>query len=217
MLQVALDMVDPVGALRVATELCRAKVIDIVEVGTPLIKFFGISMISLVKIRCPGVAVMADMKTMDVGSLEARIAMEAGAKLVSVLGAAANETIEEFVREVRELGGESVVDMIGVWNPLARARELAEAGVRPDYVNLHLGIDVQRKRGLTIEHLLGEARAIREALGSRIMVAGGIDEAVAKRLRGYPVDVVVVGRAITQSSNPVATASRIRAALLGDQ
>jgi len=148
-LQVALDLTEPSLAVNIARRLCEAGAIDIVEAGTPLIKAAGIFIVSALRIACPSAEVMADLKTMDVGALEARLAIEAGASIVSVLGAAAIETIREFVNEARRLGGKSVVDMIGVKDPEGRVRELLNEGLRPDYIGLHLGIDVQRSRGLT--------------------------------------------------------------------
>jgi 3-hexulose-6-phosphate synthase len=208
-LQLALDFTNMEDAVRVARPVCREGLVDIVEAGTPLIKSVGILSVSRLRIECPGAKVMADTKTADVGALEARMAIEAGAHMASVLGSAANETILDFVRETRELGGGAVVDMVGIGNPVARVRELAAVGIRPSYINLHLGVDVQRSRGLTIDHLLSEALEVRK-MGLGVMVAGGINEEVAPRLRDVMPDIVVVGRGITRSSDPVASTRRIR-------
>ncbi len=209
-LQVALDLTEPSAAVDLARRLCSADAVDIVEAGTPLIKAAGIFIVSALKVACPNAVVMADLKTMDVGALEARLAINAGAGIVSVLGAAANETISEFINETRRLGGKSLVDMISVKDPTARVKELISIGLRPDYVGLHLGIDVQRSRGLTIEDLVKEAVGIRDNYGIAVAIAGGIDERVAPKIRGTNIDIVIVGRAITQSPDPVAAARNIR-------
>ncbi|PLC68340.1 orotidine 5-phosphate decarboxylase [Vulcanisaeta sp. EB80] len=212
-LQVALDLTEPSLAVNVARRLCEAGAIDIVEAGTPLIKAAGIFIVSALRIACPSAEVMADLKTMDVGALEARLAIEAGASIVSVLGAAAIETIREFVNEARRLGGKSVVDMIGVKDPEGRVRELLNEGLRPDYIGLHLGIDVQRSRGLTIDELIKEAVNIKSRYGLSVAIAGGINENVAPKLRGTNIDIVVIGRAITQAENPVTAARNLRTLL----
>ncbi len=103
-----------------------------------------------------------------------------------------------------------MIDMISVKDPAARIRELLNAGLRPDYVGLHLGIDVQRSRGLTVEDLISEAVSIKNSYGLAVAIAGGINEEVAPKIRGTNIDVVVVGRAITQSTDPVAAAKNIR-------
>ena len=212
-LQVALDLTEPSLAVNIARRLCEAGAIDIVEAGTPLIKAAGIFIVSALRIACPSAEVMADLKTMDVGALEARLAIEAGASIVSVLGAAAIETIREFVNEARRLGGKSVVDMIGVKDPEGRVRELLNEGLRPDYIGLHLGIDVQRSRGLTIDELIKEAINIKSRYGLSVAIAGGINENVAPKLRGTNIDIVVIGRAITQAENPVTAARNLRTLL----
>lgn len=212
-LQVALDLVEPTLAIDIARKLCSAGVVDIVEAGTPLIKAAGIHIVSALRVACPNAEIMADMKTMDVGALEARLAIEAGANIISVLGAAAIETIREFVNEARRLGGKALVDMIGIRDPGSRIRELLSEGLRPDYVGLHLGIDVQRSRGLTIEGLINEAVRIKNEYGLKVAIAGGINEEVAPKLRGTNIDIVIIGRAITQAKDPVASAKNLRALL----
>ena len=212
-LQVALDLTEPSIAIDLARRLCSAGAVDIVEAGTPLIKAAGILIVSALRVACPNVEIMADLKTMDVGALEARLAINAGANIVSVLGAAANETISEFINETRRLGGKPLVDMISVRNPRARLEELINAGLRPDYVGLHLGIDVQRSRGLTVEDLISEAVNIRNNYGLAVAIAGGIDEKVASKIKGTNIDIVIVGRAITQAPDPVAAAKNIKRSL----
>ncbi|GAB6944737.1 orotidine 5'-phosphate decarboxylase / HUMPS family protein [Vulcanisaeta sp. JCM 14467] len=209
-LQVALDLTEPSAAIDLARKLCSAEVVDIVEAGTPLIKAAGVLTVSALRVACPNAEIMADLKTMDVGALEARLAINAGASIVSVLGAAANETIGEFINETRRFGAKSLIDMISVKNPMARVEELVNAGLRPDYVGLHLGIDVQRSRGLTVEDLISEAVNIRNNYGLAVAIAGGIDEKVAPRIKGTNIDIVIVGRAITQAPDPVMAAKNIR-------
>ncbi|BDR91121.1 orotidine 5'-phosphate decarboxylase / HUMPS family protein [Vulcanisaeta souniana] len=209
-LQVALDLVEPSLAVDLARRLCDAGAVDIVEAGTPLIKTAGIFIVSALRVSCPNAEIMADLKTMDVGSLEARLAINAGANIVSVLGAAANETISDFIAETRKLNGKSLIDMISVKDPVSRVKELLNAGLRPDYVGLHLGIDVQKGRGLTVEDLVKEAIKIKDEYGLGVAIAGGVDEKMAQRIKGTNIDIVIVGRAITQAPDPVKAAENIR-------
>ena len=83
-LQVALDLLTIEDALELAGKV--AEHVDIIELGTPLIKAEGLSAVTAIKEAHPTKIVFADMKTMDAGELEADIAFKAGADLVSVLG-----------------------------------------------------------------------------------------------------------------------------------
>lgn len=200
-LQVALDITDIRKAIQLTKDLCKVG-LEVVEVGTPLIKTYGLPSVSAVKVACPKAEVVADLKTADVGALEARLAWEFGADWATVMGATNIETIEEFVKEGRGLGLKSIVDLIGVQNPEARAREILEV-VRPDMFVVHLGIDVQKRTGLTFENLLDIATIIK-GLGVGVGVAGGILEREIELIlkRGVNVDVVIVGRAIVNDASP---------------
>ena len=85
-LQVAIDLLTTEAALELAGQV--AEYVDIIELGTPLIKAEGLPVITAIKNAHPDKIVFADLKTMDAGELEADIAFKAGADLVTVLGAA---------------------------------------------------------------------------------------------------------------------------------
>ncbi|HPP12329.1 MAG TPA: orotidine 5'-phosphate decarboxylase, partial [bacterium] len=78
LLQVALDFVDLPRALKVAGEAVAAGV-DLLEAGTPLIKACGLEAVRVLRREFPGTKIVADMKVMDTGRLEADIAFKAGA------------------------------------------------------------------------------------------------------------------------------------------
>ncbi len=200
-IQVALDLTDLRRAVELTRELCRAG-LEMVEAGTPLIKMFGLPAVSAIKTACPTAEVVADLKTADVGALEARLAREFGADWGTVLGATNIETIEEFVKEARVLGLKAAVDLIGLPNALERAREIKQR-VMPDLFIFHLGIDVQRRTGLRFEELLEMASRLRTE-GVGVGIAGGITEREIKIIieGGKTVDVIIVGRAIVSDPSP---------------
>ena len=90
-LQFAMDTLSTDAALELAA--AAAPHVDILELGTPLIKSAGLSAITAVKEAHPDKTVFADLKTMDAGELEADMAFKAGADLVTVLGVAGDSTI----------------------------------------------------------------------------------------------------------------------------
>ena len=101
---------------------------DIIELGTPLVKNAGLSAVTAVKTAHPDKIVFADMKTMDAGELEAEIAFGAGADLVSVLGSADDSTIAGAVKAAKAHDKGIVVDLIGVADKVTRAKEVARPG-----------------------------------------------------------------------------------------
>ena len=111
-LQVAMDVLTIEAALELAGKV--AEHVDIIELGTPLVKNEGLSAITAIKTAHPDKIVFADLKTMDAGELEADIAFKAGADLVSVLGSADDSTIAGAVKAAKAHNKGIVVDLIGV-------------------------------------------------------------------------------------------------------
>ena len=122
-LQFAMDTLTTEAALELAA--AAAPHVDILELGTPLIKSAGLSAITAVKAAHPDKIVFADLKNMDAGELEADIAFAAGADLVTVLGVAGDSTIAGAVTAATKHGKGIVVDLIGVAAKPARARAVA--------------------------------------------------------------------------------------------
>ncbi|MEZ0394469.1 MAG: orotidine 5'-phosphate decarboxylase / HUMPS family protein [Desulfurococcaceae archaeon] len=201
LLQVALDVVDLRRALEIAMEIAAATGCEGVwlEAGTPLIKSWGALAIKLLK-NSTGCFVVADTKTVDAAEVEVEAMGEAGADAVTVLGLAADETIKSAVEAARRRGVAIMVDMISHPDPLSRALEVRAMGI--DYVIYHVGIDVQRHRGITARGLLAEAARIKREAGLRIAVAGGLKlDDLAEVVRAG-ADVAIVGSAITRSQRP---------------
>ncbi|MEM2752677.1 MAG: orotidine 5'-phosphate decarboxylase / HUMPS family protein [Sulfolobales archaeon] len=200
-LQVALDFTSLNRAIEVLSRISDLD-IGIVEVGTPLIKSEGARSISRVRELAGGKPVLADTKTVDVGALEAEIAIRAGADFLTAIASADDAVIESAARAAWELGGDLVVDFIGFrGDVLSRARELSEVGISS--VNIHVGIDVQRSLGLTAADMrILVKRLSAELSGLVISVSGGIKPEDIPQLIDAGAQIVVVGGAITRSSDP---------------
>src|SRR5580658_8789631 len=112
-LQVALDFENLSRALTAAREAVEGGA-DWVEAGTPLIKSEGLDAVRELKKAFPDKRVVADMKVMDTGAFEVEIAAKAGADLVTILGAADDDTIADGVRGGELYGAEVIVDLLGV-------------------------------------------------------------------------------------------------------
>ncbi len=107
LLQVALDKPEHLSVLPRLRGIA-----DIIEIGTPLLKRFGVGAIATARELCPGVPVLADTKTVDGGDLEAEMVFGAGARLMTVLSSCAGATHAAVDRVASRLGGLVVVDTI---------------------------------------------------------------------------------------------------------
>ncbi len=193
-LQVALDLVD-MG--KVASVLKQLPDNDhlIIEAGTPLIKKFGLGVISEIRKLRPNAFIIADMKILDTGNLEARMAADASSDAVVISGLAPASTLEKAIAEARKVGIYSVVDMLNVQNP---AKVIEKLKVKPDIVELHRAIDTD-----DVAHAWGDIAAIKKAAGGKLLVAtaGGVRVNVVKDALKAGADILVVGRAITASKD----------------
>jgi bifunctional enzyme Fae/Hps len=193
-LQVANDIVDLKRLTAVLSALPENDHL-IIEAGTPLVKKFGLSVISEMRKVKPNAFIIADLKILDTGNLEARMAADATADAVVISGLAPNSTMEKAITEAKKVGIYSVIDMLNVTNPVKVIQNLK---VKPDIVELHRAIDVEET-----SHAWGDIPALKKAAGGKLLVAtaGGIRANVVKDALKAGADILVVGRAITASKD----------------
>ena len=195
-LQISLDNPSLESAKKVIAQLPGSDRI-IIEVGTPLIKRYGTRVISDLRQVAKDTFMVADLKTLDVGKVEADIAYEDTADAVVAAGLAPPETLDAFVHEAKRLGIYAVIDMLNVEAILEKLRPLKDF---PDIVILHRGIDQESGRTCGLERI----KMIRQAFPNKkflIAVAGGIVPETAKEALEQGADILVVGRYVTQSKD----------------
>ncbi len=198
MLQVALDLRSLDEAMKIA-EKCHEGGIDIIEAGTPLIKQNGMDAVRQLRKKFPNALILADLKTMDTGWLETEIAAQAGADIVAILGVADDGTIKDAVGAARKYGVKIMIDMINHPDPIGRAKEVEKLGV--DIVAAHVGISKQM-REREINQRVEEIKKLVKAVNIPVSVAGGIRLEAIPALVRAGVKIIVVGGAITRSSDP---------------
>jgi len=194
--QIALDMPDIEALKKVVSQLPKSDRI-LFEVGTPLVKRYGMKVIREIREFAKDAFVIADLKTLDVGQVEVDLAFNETADAVVVSGLASSSTINKFIYESKRLGIYSSVDMMEVKDPLEVLKGLEDT---PDIVILHRGIDEESK-GKTRWQIIQDIK--NELPGKKILfsVAGGIREDTAKEALKKGADILIVGRYITQSKD----------------
>ncbi len=204
-LQVAIDLLTTEAALELASKV--APYVDIIELGTPLIKAEGLKVVTAMKEAHPTKLVFADMKTADTGALEAEMAFKAGADLVTVMGAVDDATIKGAVEAANKYGRKVVVDTIGVKDRVQRANEVTAFGVA--FVELHAGLDEQGLPGYSIQTLIDEGKAANVPFS----IAGGVNINTIKAVHKAGADVIVAGGAIYSAEDPAAAAKVLKEAI----
>ena len=165
---------------------------DIIEVGTSLIKDFGLAgSVGILKNKYPGQCILADIKTCDEGEYEFREAYKAGCDIPTVMGFSSIPTIKACQKVANEYQKEYMIDLLEVSEEKLQElkREFPEA-----IFCVHLPSDNQ---GKGLEELV--LRMCRQMEGiQKIAVAGGVTLDTLGVMKQAGVDIVIVGGAITK-------------------
>jgi 3-dehydro-L-gulonate-6-phosphate decarboxylase len=209
-LQVAMDYISLPKAL-VMTALVAPEV-DIIEIGTPLCKAAGLNAIRAIREICPDKLILADFKTPDVGGLEAAMAFDAGADMMTVIGGAALATVEQALAVARERGKEMLMELTGVRDNeiLNRATEWRQIGI--DRLVYHREWDAQSAGRMWAESDKVTIRKLID-MGFRVTVTGGMTMELLPFFSDLPVSVLICGRGIREAADPRAAARQMRQAL----
>ncbi len=193
LLQLALDNL---GGVRTLVEV--DDLVDIVEVGTPLIKRFGMSIVREVA-DMTARPVLADTKTMDAGEDEAHLAFTNGARFMTVLAAAGDRTIEAACAAADAMDAWVVVDTLGCAD--AAARVAARYPERVGYVTVHLGTDARHALADDGAGAFSDLHAL-DTLPTRVGLVGGISPATIAQVARARPQLVVVGSGVTGAVDP---------------
>ena len=204
--QISLDLTNIDEALETAAMALRAGV-DWLEAGTPLILAEGLHGVKKLREAFKGVPIVADLKTMDGGYLEAEMMAKAGATHVVVMARAHPETIKCVVQAGRDFGVKVMGDNLGCPDMVLAAKELEELGC--DYIVHHIGYDERRgiaARGLRMPSPLDELREVVKAVNIPVQAVGGLSLEQAIQCPAYGAPLVVLGAPLTIDADAFKTA-----------
>jgi len=175
----------------------------IIEAGTPLIKMYGANAISKLadwwrsKVASFGLMpyIVADLKCMDRGSTEVKLARQNGASAVVALGLAPLETINSFIKTCDEMGLDSMLDMMNVDHPVRILRQLRKL---PKVAILHRGVDeTDFNKNKPIPYI--QINKIRSSFDTMIAIAGGDTVREVQRSVFNGADIVIVWKEFYQA------------------
>ena len=204
--QISLDLTSIDEALATAELALRAGV-DWLEAGTPLILAEGLHGVRTLREKFPDTPIVADLKTMDGGYLEAEMMAKAGATQVVVMARAHEETIKCVVQAGKDFGCEVMGDNLGCPDMVAGAKLLEDLGC--DYIVHHIGYDERRgiaARGERMPSPLDQLREIVEAVDIPVQAVGGLTLEQAVQCPEYGAPLVVLGAPLTIDADAFKTA-----------
>jgi bifunctional enzyme Fae/Hps len=201
-LQVALDLDNMQEMERIIDSLPDRERI-LIEAGTPLVKKFGVGIVGKIRELKKDAFIIADLKTLDVGRIEVKMAADETADAVAISGLGTQESIEKAIHEAQKQGIYSILDMMNVDN---FTEKLESISYKPDIVLLHRNVDLETmkaERGEEQEAMTewGNINQIKDILGKNglVAVAGGIVPKKVDQALDSGADIIVVGRYIIGS------------------
>ncbi|WP_077623279.1 3-hexulose-6-phosphate synthase [Sediminibacillus massiliensis] len=204
-LQLALDRLSKDKCIEIVNETKGS--VDIIEIGTGVIKEYGMDIVRDMRKLYPEKTILADMKTCDAGKHEAKQAFEAGTDIMTVMAFSSGLTIKDTLEVARQYGKRIMIDLLEV-DSRDKIKELHDLDV--DMVSLHVGKDKQQEGGFSTDLF-----SLVKGYDFEVSVAGGVNlETLPGIVREQP-DIVIVGSAITKADNPKDVAGKMKEIMAG--
>lgn len=166
---------------------------DWIEVGTSLIKEYGMESVRRFKEAFPEKVILADMKTMDNAIYEMDICFQAGADAATVMGAAPFATVEQCMAAADKAGKKLIIDLLGTDEEEKKKLYTLKNAI----LCFHISKDQQ-------EHGKPEQLVIHKPAGlqQKTAAAGGISMETLDEIAAYSPDILIIGSAITKAEDP---------------
>ncbi|WML49184.1 3-hexulose-6-phosphate synthase [Neobacillus sp. PS3-34] len=200
-IQLALDRMNIDEAIALTKKV--EDFVDWIEVGTSLIKEFGMQSVVSLKEAFPNKQIVADMKTIDNAVYECKIAFDAGADVITVMGVSPLVTIQTCLDEAKKRNKRIMIDLLNI-EMGTLPREVAEKAV----LCIHMSKDEQELSGSNFSgmHIEDDGRF-------ELAIAGGISLDNIPEIAKLKPAVVIIGSAITKAAVPSVAASQFRSLL----
>lgn len=202
--------------------------IDILEIGYPELITFGLDLVREIHEAHPSLKICADAKVFHGGSGVTRRCFDAGASIVTVLGYAPNEVIQQMVRHACEYNGAIMCDLDGIRNLGKRTAEVDKLGVKYCHVSTGFLMEheydlmkPQKKSIFQVRPLERAAAVKRNLIHAGLAIGTGINEENLDQVLKFDPKIVLIGRGIyavdgayqTSPERATEVADRIRARL----
>lgn len=206
-LQISIDLLSLEQSLNLLQDI--APFVDIIEVGSSLIKQEGIRSANVIKDKFPDKLLAVDMRTVASGGMEAEMAFRSGADFTTILAVSEDSTFTGALAVARKYNRYVVADMMLVKEPKSRAQELASLGVH--YLAVHCCLDNQ------LHALHPETTEILTSLSEinsvKLIARDNMNQYTVQQLKSLGVDISVFGAIVYASASPREAVIQIRRAI----
>jgi 6-phospho-3-hexuloisomerase len=202
-LQIALDRIPLDRAVDITSRV--RGLADWIEVGTSLVKQHGMPGVARIVAAAGDTPVLVDLKTADDARTEVLMAAATGARSITVLGLAGPATLTTAIAVAQDHRIEVMIDLMQL-DAAGRAR-VAAATPAGAVLAAHVPKDAQT------EHTDATALLGDWTTGRRLALAGGLGLDDVPALARWGDVRLIVGSAVTASTDPVAAARAFRAAI----
>jgi 3-hexulose-6-phosphate synthase len=205
-LQLALDHLTTETAVNLVK--ATSNDIDIIKIGSSLIKDNGLQVLKKMRSIFPEKKILVDLRTINVGESEADFCFKLGADIITISATSDIQKIKGSIKAGNKQRKKVMVDIVHHPNKLLYIKKLNMLNVH--LVGIHSGID-QQYIGL---QPLDELNAIKARTNIPLCVAGGIKLSNIEMIIRAKPHTIIVGKEITMSSNPKATAHALKNIML---
>ncbi|APX71813.1 orotidine 5'-phosphate decarboxylase [Companilactobacillus allii] len=204
-LQVAIDRVTLDDAVKLTHELDG--VVDIIELGTSLIKDYGLLALKDAPFNIHNSRVLYDLKTNDEGAYEFEKGFESNADILTVMAGSSLDTIKQVYDVTEKYNKEMLIDLLEVDNNKIKDITSFDNAI----YGLHHSKDSKDSFD-AVDTLDKFKKSFPEV--KKIAVAGGIDLKQAKAISAQGIaNTIIVGGKIVKTDNPVESAKQFMEAI----
>ncbi|KKI94092.1 3-hexulose-6-phosphate synthase [Bacillus sp. SA1-12] len=189
-IQLALDRYSIDEAIVIART--SEEFVDWIEVGTSLIKEYGVESVSRIKKAFPHKVIVADIKTIDNALYEFEMCFRAGADVATVMGVSPNATIKACVETAEKMGKKVMIDLLNTNEE--QKEDLLK--YKQAIFCAHVSKDEQEMSGkaaIDISQMYDWT--------GMLAVAGGINLETIEKFKELQPDVMIIGSAITKAQD----------------
>ncbi|USK60773.1 3-hexulose-6-phosphate synthase [Peribacillus asahii] len=189
-IQLALDRLSIEEAIQITREV--EKSIDLIEVGTSLIKEFGMNAVSKIREAFPNKTIVGDIKTIDNAIYEFDLCFNAGSDIATVMGVSSLHTIEACLNTAAKHGKKAMIDLLNT----TTEQRVSLFQYKEAVFCEHISKDEQEMAGKSNMNKVSFVPSLEWA------VAGGITIDSIKNLIESRPHIVIIGSAITKADHP---------------